>query len=65
VDPGWQRHLATFCRALAYPLCIAGRILSIMLTAVFIGLAAAAGGRLRIEAPLPDNCATEVMKKDV
>jgi hypothetical protein len=46
-------------------LFIARRILSIMLTAVFIGLAAAAGGRIRIEDPLPDNCATEVMKKDV
>ena len=48
-----------------YPLRIAGRILSIVITALFIGLAAVAGGRIRIEDPLPNNCATDVIKKDV
>jgi hypothetical protein len=48
-----------------YPLRIAGRTLSILLTAIFIGLAAAFGGRIRIEKPLPENCAAEVIKKDV
>jgi hypothetical protein len=44
---------------------IVGRTLSITFTALFIGLAAAFGGRIRIEKPLPQNCATEVIKKDV
>ena len=48
-----------------YPLRIVGRTLSIVLTALFIGLAAAFGGRIRIEKPLPENCATDVIKKDV
>ena len=48
-----------------YPLRIAGRILSIVITALFIGLAAVAGGRIRIEDPLPKNCATDVIKNDV
>jgi hypothetical protein len=47
-----------------YPLRIAGRTLSIVLTAMFIALAAAFGGRIRIEKPLPKNCAAEVVKKD-
>ena len=48
-----------------YPLRIAGRTLSLVLTALFIGLAAAFGGRIRTEKPVPDNCATDVVKKDV
>jgi len=47
-----------------YPFRIAGRILSIVITALFIGLAALAGGRIRVEDPSPDNCATDVIKKD-
>lgn len=48
-----------------YPVRITGRILSIVLTVLFIGLAAAFGGRIRVEKPEPDNCATDVIKKDV
>ncbi|HEX2570058.1 MAG TPA: hypothetical protein VH877_10915 [Polyangia bacterium] len=48
-----------------YPLRVVGRTLSIALTALFIGLAAAFGGRIRIEKPLPENRATDVIKKDV
>jgi hypothetical protein len=35
-----------------------------VLTALFIGLAAGFGGRIRIEEPLPKSCATDVIKKD-
>ena len=48
-----------------YPIRTVGRTLSILLTAIFIGLAAAFGGRIRIEKPLPQNCAAEIVKKDV
>lgn len=47
-----------------YPLRIVGRTLAIVLTAMFIALAAAFGGRIRIEKPLPENCAAEIVKKD-
>ena len=47
-----------------YPLRVVARTLSIVLTAMFIALAAAFGGRIRIEKPLPKNCAVEVVKED-